>query len=69
VRVLNRYDFVETATGCVSTFEGIGKGELEVGVKDNPPAALLAEVLVFVFGVHVIFTEAAVGVVELWTID
>jgi len=62
-------NFIETITSSISTFESISKRQLKVSIEDNPSAPLFAKILVFILGIHMIFTETAVRIVELWTID
>lgn len=65
VAVLDRRDSVEVVAAGVAAFESVGVGCLQVSVEHHPPRPLLRHVLVLVLGVHVVFAESAVRIVEL----
>ena len=60
---------VEIVAGSVAALHGIGVVHVEMSIEDNSSTALFWHILVFVFCVHVIFTETAVEVIELDAVE
>lgn len=55
--VLNGINLIQMIAASVSTFHGIGIRHFKMSIEYDPSGSFFCHILVFIFGVHVVFTE------------